>query len=280
MPETPPSRWLSANRRTVTLYSVLGAMLVVSLIVNAPRLFSCRPRQPTAGTPSPPLRPLDKLLPSGAFDPAYFAREANRMQALGRDRALEELNRPAVAEAVEVVWSNLLLVRILWDETGDGPPMPSYVIPDFRRDVLEPRLSGPVGPCPKYPLLVVDGVPFIVNWVDLSVHNIFPWNSEVVGWARDHGSFRTTPLTPTSDVYHAARQAMDIITPTLSEEEAADVDDQIRRQATTLLPSEIQPAPDSCGRRAVLSWEELRLKLSAHPIKWDGEKGEYVVIPR
>lgn len=292
MPETPPSRWLSANKRTVTLHSVLGAMLVVSLVVNAPRLFPYRPRQPTAGTPSPPPRPVDKLLPGGSFDPAYFAREANRMQALGRDRALEELYSPVSRgdpvsdptswDVYDTICARLLLVRVLFDQSSEGVPIPSYTIwgelPG--RDRFEPSLSGPAGHCPKYPLLIVDDLPFVVGDVNLDIRSIFPWNGEALAWARDHGSFRSTPLTPTSDVYHAARKAMDTVAPVLAEEDVAWVDDQIRRQATTLLPAEIQPPPDSCGRRAVLSWEELRLKLSAHSIKWDGEKGEYVVIPR
>lgn len=144
----------------------------------------------------------------GVFDPVALVRAVNHLHGLGRDGALAALERYLERLGSEPTWPGwrrdpenidtghpgcvFPIVHLLFEPMQGRPDFPAY---STGRLLPAPRESFDRGD--RYPLLLVDGLPFLVgDWAD---SELGPETDpeRALRWAREHGRLRGQPLRPT-----------------------------------------------------------------------------------
>ncbi len=171
---------------------------------------------PAASRASPELEAIAAVAPpdQGPFDPLALVRALNRLRALGGELALASLQsyldrlgheplwppvepRPGLVETGSpgAVW---LIVPQLFEALPGAP-----ACPPFSLGALEPRPRAPLAGWPDYPLVWIDGWPFLCG--DYAAQPSGPDSDpqRALEWARQHGRLRRLPVTPRGDVLAA-----------------------------------------------------------------------------
>lgn len=153
----------------------------------------------------------------GVFDPVALIRAVNHLHGLGRDGAIGALERYLERLGAEPTWPGwrrdprnidtghpgcvFPIVQLLFEPMMGRPELPSYTTAG-----LLPTPRVPFDGDEEYPLLLSDGIPFLVG--DWAESELGPETDpeRALSWAREHGRLRPHPLRPSGQALEALAQ--------------------------------------------------------------------------
>lgn len=234
---------------------------------------------PAAARSTPELEAVAAVVApdQGQFDPLALVRALNRLRALGPEGALACLEAYLERLGSEPVWPPVeprpgrpetgspgavwLIVPQLFEPRPGSP-----ACPPFRLGALQPRPLPPLAGWPDYPLLWIDGWPFLYG--DFAEQPTGPSSDPrlALDWAREHGRMRALRITPGSAVL-----------PLLAELEArtalpagARPRLQVYRALAAVLGLPAAPPwPAPAGFESGPDWLALEAALGARPLRFD-----------
>ena len=133
---------------------------------------------------------------AGYNDPLHLIRVANYLQPLGKDKALAIIGEYArtLDVGVDETWLFLLL-RTLFDV-----PKPPGHMPNMYIGAMTPSPPNDRPSIPRFPIIIVDDVPFSVLW-GVTVGGSPQHVLEHVDFFQKHGTIRAMKLHPPDDPY-------------------------------------------------------------------------------
>jgi hypothetical protein len=132
----------------------------------------------------------------GYNDPLHLIRVTNYLQPLGKEKALAIIGEYARIHAIGVdeTWLFLLL-RVMFDV-----PQPPGHMPEMAIGVMSPALPEDRTRIPRFPMVIIDDVPFSLLWGVTLIGKAQPV-SQHVEYFREHGTIRAGKLRPPDDPY-------------------------------------------------------------------------------
>jgi hypothetical protein len=167
---------------------------------------------PAASRAGPELEAIAAVTPpdQGPYDPLALVRALNRLRALGEAQALASLENYLSRLGHEPLWPPIeprpglfetgspgaiwLIVPHLFEPRPGAPACPPYSLGN-----LEPRPQPPLQSWPDYPLVWVDGWPFLCGAFAAQPSSPDSDPERALEWARQHGRLRRLPVTPRGD---------------------------------------------------------------------------------
>jgi hypothetical protein len=219
------------------------------------------------------------------FDPAMLVRAVNRLHALGKEKAIQEMRKYleiagdwsfADRDPADIDTSDheclFLIIRLLFQ-----PADPMEKPPPIRIGSFAP--CPPVGDLswPLFPLELADDVPFLVTQGAFLAGSPEPPQSHV-DWADKHGKLRTKPLRPSDNPLLAADEllAMPRAKRMLGDGYFTDM---VRRQAWRAIAHLVDQKylPKSSKPYGAIPWSEYKAIAAKLKICWSEQEQKYVV---
>jgi len=141
---------------------------------------------------------------AGYNDPLHLIRTTNYLQPLGKEKALAIIGEYARIHDVSVdeTWLFLLL-RTLFDV-----PVPPGHMPAMHIGAMSPSPPDEKSSVPRFPIIIVDDIPFSVLWGVTLAGSPQPV-AQHVDYFREHGTIRESRLQPTDDPYPSFQKLLD-----------------------------------------------------------------------
>jgi PDZ domain len=129
------------------------------------------------------------------YDPSAVIRAVNHLQSLGERKSISAMREYLrVASYLNPGREGMnLILRILFDIPADVGYMPPLSM-----GKLEPPPPANLRDCPRYPLVLVQDIPFCLPY-GWSLAGHLPEGTEHLDYFEKHGHFRDKPLVPARD---------------------------------------------------------------------------------
>lgn len=223
------------------------------------------------------------------FDSLPLVRAVNHLHSLGKERAIAELKKflktapefyhvgprdPANIDTADrdCVW---LIVSLLFDPVDAAHPRPLiwWIVP-----INEEHKELDGIPWPNYPLVVEQGLPFLVTQFYGAIGGVPPNPMEPVTWASKHGRLREKPLEPGLEPFKAALTAIANL-----EAKGVSFDkEQVREQAWRLLmdatkelPAAKDPKIKEVDEEDGPDWDARKTFANSVKLQWNSQSQNY-----
>ena len=200
------------------------------------------------------------------FDPRTLIAAVNSLRPLGKEKATS-----AIAEFLRVtdrqVWLRrqglFLLVRCLFDLPA------GQAFPPARIGATSPRQPSDLNLFPRFPLMIVDDVPFLLAHM-AAIGGAPRQPEDELEYFQSHFEIRSAPLTPSNDLGALCKNAMDAASALDGERSAHTVGEQLLLLASTVYQPPLE------NRSRVSRWDIVTADLAKLSVQWDPAINRYV----